>query len=319
MARLKWYSFRWRVGLVLLVGAFAAWYLLAGRFQHPIGEGPAGPQVDPTPFKQTWSNRPVLLLGLGDSVTAGFGSSTGSGYFGLLVKNDDGQYPDMVGRDLSHVFPNLETLNRAASGSTSQQHLDDVLTVKAFDKDVFGVVVISTGGNDIIHDYGKAEPRDGAMYGCTYEQAVVWSESFRKRLIGVIEGVDAKFPSGCEIFIANIYDPTDGVGDIQNAHLMLPKWPDGIKVLALFNRIIAGTCEQYPNVHLVDIHSEFLGHGIHCRRWWGDNYRRDDPHYWYYANLEDPNDRGYDAIRRLFLIEMAKVLPNRLQHSPGKG
>jgi hypothetical protein len=29
-------------------------------------------------------------------------------------------------------------------------------------------------------------------------------------------------------------------------------------------------------------------------------------HYWYATNLEDPNDRGYDAIRRLFLIEMAK-------------
>jgi len=24
-------------------------------------------------------------------------------------------------------------------------------------------------------------------------------------------------------------------------------------------------------------------------------------------NLEDPNERGYDAIRRQFLIEMAKV------------
>ncbi len=30
-------------------------------------------------------------------------------------------------------------------------------------------------------------------------------------------------------------------------------------------------------------------------------------HHWYYTNLEDPNERGYDAIRRLFLIEMAKV------------
>ena len=31
------------------------------------------------------------------------------------------------------------------------------------------------------------------------------------------------------------------------------------------------------------------------------------PHYWYAENLEDPNVRGYDAIRRLFLIEIAKV------------
>ena len=32
------------------------------------------------------------------------------------------------------------------------------------------------------------------------------------------------------------------------------------------------------------------------------------PHYWYFNNLEDSNDRGYDAIRRLFLNEMVKVL-----------
>jgi hypothetical protein len=30
-----------------------------------------------------------------------------------------------------------------------------------------------------------------------------------------------------------------------------------------------------------------------------------DPHYWYYSNLEDPNERGYDAVRRCFLREMA--------------
>jgi len=28
-------------------------------------------------------------------------------------------------------------------------------------------------------------------------------------------------------------------------------------------------------------------------------------------NLEDPNDRGYDAIRRLFLLEIAKVFADR--------
>ncbi len=26
-----------------------------------------------------------------------------------------------------------------------------------------------------------------------------------------------------------------------------------------------------------------------------------DPYYWFYDNVEDPNDRGYDAIRRAFL------------------
>ena len=55
------------------------------------------------------------------------------------------------------------------------------------------------------------------------------------------------------------------------------------------------------------IWKEFLGHGIHCAKFWHPHYRRDDPHYWYGVNLEDPNDRGYDAVRRVFLVEMTKV------------
>ena len=58
------------------------------------------------------------------------------------------------------------------------------------------------------------------------------------------------------------------------------------------------------------MHAEFLGHGIHCRKFWTKHYRAGDPHYWYYFNLEDPNDRGYDALRRLMLL---KMIENREQ------
>jgi len=34
---------------------------------------------------------------------------------------------------------------------------------------------------------------------------------------------------------------------------------------------------------------------------------RKEPTCRYGANLEDANDRGYDALRRLFLIEMARA------------
>lgn len=61
-------------------------------------------------------------------------------------------------------------------------------------------------------------------------------------------------------------------------------------------------------MHLVDIHSAFLGYGIHCIQPWRAHYRWGDPHYWYFENLEDPNERAYDAIRRLPLRRMAEVL-----------
>ena len=80
-----------------------------------------------------------------------------------------------------------------------------------------------------------------------------------------------------------------------------------MKLLAAYNEVIKSCAKKHATVHLVDFHDAFLGHGIHCRQFWASHYDRRDPHYWYYTNLEDPNERGYDAIRRLFLIEMAKV------------
>jgi hypothetical protein len=126
-------------GGVLLVAA--ALLYLYFRYSKPVGSGPAGPQVPREAFAKPWTTRKVLLVGLGDSVTAGFGVDPQHSYFGRLVKNPD---------------------------------------------------------------------------------------------------------------------------------------------------------------------DEFLGHGIHCTQPWQVHYRRHDPHYWYAWNLEDPNIRGYDAIRRLFLIEIAK-------------
>jgi hypothetical protein len=109
--------------------------------------------------------------------------------------------------------------------------------------------------------------------------------------------------------LANIYDPSDGTGNTNRWLTGLPYWPDGLLILAEYNKIISQCAEKHNNVHLVDIHSSFLGHGIHCKKFWLKNYRFNDPHYWY-SIIEDPNQRGYDAIRRLFLLEMVRVFVN---------
>jgi len=88
----------------------------------------------------------------------------------------------------------------------------------------------------------------------------------------------------------------------------LPPWEDGLEILTAYNTTIAQCAAKHENVWLVDIHSVFLGHGVHCRQPWREHYDSDDPHYWYYDNLEDPNDRGYDAIRRVFLNTIVKSL-----------
>jgi lysophospholipase L1-like esterase len=289
------------VGIVLLGTAF---YYLSVYFIHPVGSGPAGPPVSRAAFSKPWTDRPVFLVGIGDSVTAGFGARKGYSYFDRLVTSPSDEFADMKGICLQTVMPKLQFTNLAISGSTSLEHVKKELPrLLTADSNVLGIVVLTTGGNDLIHNYGRTPPRDQAMYGANLEQAKPWIEDFDRRLDLMIDEITARFPGGCRIFLANIYDPTDGVGDIR--HTTLPDWPDGLKILSAYNEIIQKCVDAHTNVHLVNMHDAFLGHGIHCAQFWTEHYDRKDPHYWYFINLEDPNERGYDALRRLFLNEMA--------------
>ena len=290
--------------LILVVPGYY-WFYLA----RPVGAGPAGPSVPGKPFQQIWSERNVLLLGWGDSITAGFGMNSGYGYVEWILDNPPDEFDDMKGICLRNVLPNIAVRNMSISGSTSLQHREwiDTKLAECLDThpdDVFGLVVITTGGNDLIHSYGQRPPKEGAMYGATLEQARPWIENFRHRLDEMIVEIMNKFPGGCVIFLADIYDPTDDVGDAASA--MLPTWRDGVKILAEYNAILRQAAERHENVFSVPLHATFLGHGTHCTQFWRKNYRWEDPTYWFGTNLEDPNIRGFDAIRRIFLIEISK-------------
>lgn len=283
--------------LTCLYFAFFQW--------RPVGSGPAVPSEL---FQHVWSDRDVLLFSIGDSVTAGLGAASREhSYFNRLLRNPVDEYEDMRGRCLSTVFPHVESLNLAVSGSTSLMHIETLRNrLDIQPETTFGIVVMTTGGNDLIHNYGRMPPKEGAMYGATLEQAKPWIANFEERLNAMIELIDARFPGGCDIFLADIYDPTDGVGDAPS--VFLPPWPDGLKVHAAYNRVIHECAAARPNVHLVPMYETFLGHGSHCAQFWRSTFRWEDPHYWFYYNIEDPNDRGYDAIRRVFLLKMIEVL-----------
>lgn len=304
------WNLRRRTSVLLVLGLVAVAGVLAYReywLARPVGHGPAGPAVDRAAFNRIWTDRPVVLLGVGDSITAGLGArSSDHSYFNRLVRNPDDEYPEMRGLSLAEVLPDLTPRNLAVSGSTSLAHLETLTErLETHAPDVLGLVVMTTGGNDLIHYYGRMPPREGAMYGATIDQARPWIANFQKRLDKMLDLLNDRFPGGCHVFLADIYDPTDGAGDAPSVYL--PTWPDGTAIHAAYNEVIHSCAKQRKNVHLVPLHREFLGHGSHCRQFWRSTYRREDPHYWFFENIEDPNDRGYDAIRRVFLNEIASA------------
>jgi lysophospholipase L1-like esterase len=273
----------------------------------PLAVDRLGPIVSSESFSHKWTDRPVLLVGMGDSVTAGFGARRGYSYFDRLVQNPSDEFQNMSGICLGKVLPKLAFTNLAISGSTSIELLEKELPhLTQAESNTLGIVVITTGGNDLIHNYGRTPPREEAMYGATFEEAQPWISNYELRLESMVQKIEAQFPGGYQIFLTNIYDPTDGIGDTERARL--PAWKDSLKILAVYNDAVFRCAQKHPNLHVIDIHSAFLGHGIHCTQFWQSHYDWHDPHYWYFENLEDPNERGYDVMRRLFLIEITKAL-----------
>ena len=289
----------------LVIVCFGTWFYFRYRVARPIGAGPAGPTVSASEFQSIWTERRVHVIGLGDSVTAGLGAANPShSYFNRILKNPDDEYDAMKGICLSAVVPNLTHENFAQSGTESKTHLDVIGNqIPEFDEEVYGIIFMTTGGNDLIHMYGQSPPRECAMYGATKLEAEPWIENFEVRLRSMLSQLAEKFPGGCEIYLADIYDPTDGVGDAPS--IFLPDWPDGLAIHAEYNQKIRIVASEFGFVHVVDLYETFLGHGSHCRQFWQPHYDPEDPYYWYFTNVEDPNDRGYDAVRRVFLNTIA--------------
>ena len=241
------------IAVFVFVGGATCFYI---RYSvaRPVGRGPAGPAVDRTDFRDVWTGRKIHVVGVGDSITAGLGAAKPShSYFNRVIENPRDEFADLQGVCLSAVLPNLTYENFAISGSESATHLDVIHeSVPTYDDDVFGIVLMTSGGNDLIHMYGRSPPRECAMYGATLQQAKPWIKSYTQRLRTMLEKLDSKFPGGCEIFIANIYDPTDGVGDAPS--IFLPDWPDGLAIHSKYNEAIRVVAAKMDNAHVVDLH-----------------------------------------------------------------
>jgi lysophospholipase L1-like esterase len=296
----------------LVLGVLGVFMVIAGwlGYKHflenyPYGVGPAGPSVPALYFSKEWTDRKVVLVGLGDSITAGFNIPKEKTYFSMLITNPPNDYSDMLGKCLSAVLPNLSWTNLAVSGSTSIDLFRDQLPrLPVFSADYFGIVVITTGGNDIIHNYGHTRPTEGAMFGATLAEARPWINNFAERLEQMLIQIHKKFEGNCLIYLGTIYDPTDDQGDAET--LGLPAWPDGRLILRQYNDVILSMPQKFKFVRIVDIHRFFLGHGAHFGQFWSDYFSWEDPHLWYLPNFEDPSERGHDTLRRLFLNAIGK-------------
>lgn len=263
----------------------------AGRVREDAGDPAAPPPSGPPPgadgdhasFVPMAS--PVAarwLVVLGDSISAGAGASRPALSYGrLLHGNEPSRWPGAS--DLEDRFGDLELVDGSRGGATTEDVLrEQLLAVSARLPDPAPghvIVVMTVGGNDLM-----AAARDGSIFARREETLDAIADRL-DRAVGHMRDSE-RFPDGVSVYVAAVYDPSDGTGGAGECGLALPDAPEVIA--ALNERYVARA--RARGFAVVDASGHFLGHGhtVGPLRGW-------------FADCVHPNDRGHHELRRLFL------------------
>jgi len=245
---------RLRQGILIAVGLLAIGATLAWRLYRsapPTRSGPGrGSRRPPSPGGNLVGGA-VLLIGLGDSVTAGYGASPDHSYFGRLVSNPRMNSGD-EGICLKSVFPTqsdqLQRLRhhfgRARRGAAAE-------TRKGGPGNA-GIVVMTTGGNDLIHNYGRSpRARERCMGRGSRKRSL--DRPLREALHGMF-GRSKSCSRGC-----HVSSPTSSIPRTASATSRTRAFPVARRgaVLHATNDVLRRSAAMFPFVHVVSVHDAF--------------------------------------------------------------
>ena len=201
---------------------------------------------------------------------------TGLGAASLLARNDDHVWPEFAGHDLVTRFPGIDCRPLAVDGATTESVLEAQLdALPTADPRAEAIVTLTAGGNDLLGLIGASDRAGAAGIRAALHNLETILETLRHRLPRAL------------LLVANVYDPTDGTGELEGTRLR----PQEMRWLADYNAAVARRCRERA-ARLVDVHGHFAGHGRAAppgERW-----------YWT-ESLIEPGLVGASEIRRLWL------------------
>jgi lysophospholipase L1-like esterase len=234
-------------------------------------------------------------VALGDSMIIDYyAGGPGWGTASLLYKNLDNVYPDWKGKDLATLYPGIRHHDLTSDGATTDTVLNWQLPKVLTGENQPTIIIMTVGGNDLLHHYGVQEEKGLKL---SYEM----QKNLRK-IITILQD-PAKFPKPARIYVGNIYDPSDGIGEGLEKE-GYSHWPDGLKVLDHWNKRIQEVAQE-KGLTLVDVHKHFLGHGVNHDDPKGKYYNPEDNSTWLKLVIE-PNSHGAHEIRKLFWDKIYK-------------
>ncbi len=236
---------------------------------------------------------------VGDSITAGDGASKAKlAYTKLLEDNPDDTWPTGEELDLDALYDESpEIIDESLPGATTASLVSKQLphVTEALGDQVSGVtaVIVTIGGNDVQTLIARPNDTEETTEGIL-ENLGEFYDYFQ----------DAeRFPDGSVIYLANVYEPSDGVGQVDGCFGGL----NLESVLGSLDYVNAATLEHAKerNVAWIDMHGHFLGHGFYAEDEDNDYYEENDPTEWFDSDCIHPNDRGHHEIRRLMWYGLA--------------
>ncbi|MCB9688639.1 MAG: hypothetical protein H6738_24770 [Alphaproteobacteria bacterium] len=265
------------------------------------GEGDTEPTVPTVPLdpdvQSVWPAsfppaEAARFVAFGDSITRGYGiDNEANTYTELLLHNNDGKWPDFAGDDLTARFGELEVFDVSRDGATAPTvisgQLPQLETLLGASVSGPTIVVGTVGGNDTLD----------AIFSGDLDAA---TDAFMADLQVITDFFldPVRFPDGTYLAIANVYDPTDTTGQVDECFF-------GLDLSALqddFDRFNDRTREAAirNGWAWVDLRGHFVGHGFRYDEdgFWAD---ADDPTLWFQGDCIHPNVRGHHEVRRLFL------------------
>jgi lysophospholipase L1-like esterase len=207
--------------------------------------------------------------------------ATGLGAASLLARNDDSVWPEFAGRDLVTRHPGIDCRLLAADGATTGSVLSSQLAViERRDAHVETLVTLTAGGNDLLGLVGTSESEGRAGV-----------RRILDNLETIVAATQDRLPRAT-ILVANVYDPTDGTGDLETARLRARE----MRWLADHNAGVERLCQE-RGTRLIDLHGHFAGHGRSAPA-------RDR---WYWSgSLIEPGACGASEIRRRWLAALGE-------------
>ncbi|MEM9074917.1 MAG: SGNH/GDSL hydrolase family protein [Myxococcota bacterium] len=213
------------------------------------------------------------------------------------------------------LFEGVSTLRTAGDFSSCAKwgaRVDDLIRDNTQIEDCFPMsergqrtlVVMTVGGNDI------ANLTEGMLEGETVD--ALWEQA--REIVSLLEGaVDwivepGRFPGGVDVVFANIYEFTDGTGDVSSCEGAALAGFDGeLSDPDALAEIVVWINEQYMRVavetgtDLVFLLESFCGHGFNADDPTTPCYRGPGAETWFDVSCTHPNPTGHDEIADLFM------------------